>query len=229
MEKNLKQQQKKRWGLCGLSVFGVKKELKETAWRTVFSLKSLSCLTFTWLGVVLKLCYLPSAIICAKLVLLCCVPPVHPPFFPLTLLQWSGLWRCLSDPFSTASPKILLILLLQACNYCPRQSILLLSAYHGSCGCNIQLCVITSCLIFPYWLGKLFWDAVFSQPLGIWLPGRVLIMNVPPEWQSTLVLPCAVPSAAALPHPEGEAVFGLGVPLWLLCSGEEQAAHGLCP
>lgn len=174
----------------------MKRELKEIAWRTVFCWKSLSCLVFTWLCVVLKLCYLPSAIICAKLVPLCCAPPVQPPFFPLILWQWSGLWRCLSDRFSTASPKILLILLFPSCNCCRRQSILLLSAYHGSCGCS---CVITSCLIFPCWLGKLFWDAVFSQPLGIWLAGRVLIMYVPLEWQSIAALPCAIPSAAALP------------------------------
>lgn len=151
---------KMRCSLCGLSVFGVKRELKETAWRTVFQLKipflsHVHLVVCGFKAVLFALCYNLCKACSSLLVPPLLAPPAHPPFFPLTLWQWSGLQRCLSDHCSTASPKILLILLFQAYNYCQRQSTLLLCAYHGSCGCNIQLCVITSCLIFPCWLGKL--------------------------------------------------------------------------
>lgn len=82
-KKEPKQQQKKKCSLCGLSVFGVKRELKETAWRTVFQLKIpfLSCVHLVLCGfkaVLFALCYnLCKA--CASLLCSSFPPPAFSP------------------------------------------------------------------------------------------------------------------------------------------------------
>lgn len=107
-EKKPNSNKKRRCSLCGLSVFGVKRELKETAWRSVFGLKPLPVLCSLAYGVVLKLCYLPSAIICAKLVPLCSAPPVRPLFSPhfMAVVWIMGTYK--EMPSQITSPQLLL-------------------------------------------------------------------------------------------------------------------------
>lgn len=127
---------KKRCSLCGLSVFGVKRELKEIAWRTVFQLKipCLSCIHLVVRGFKALLFALCSNLCkaCASLLCSSCPPPFFPPSLCGSGLDYGHMQGdAFSDHFTTASPKILLILLFQAYNYCRRQSILLLSAAMG--------------------------------------------------------------------------------------------------
>lgn len=121
--------------------------------------------------------YLPSAIIHAQLLHLCAVLP---PLF-LSWLDGSGVgcWHTQGDAFSDhffiASLQISIF---QAYNYHWRQSVLLLPAYSVSCGCDVPLWVLTSCLNFPCWFGKLFRGAILSHVLGTWPAGTVLMMCV---------------------------------------------------
>lgn len=98
---------KKRCSLCGLSVFGVKRELKETAWRTVFQLKipCLSCIHLVVRGFKALL----FALICAKLVPPCSAPPVLPPFSPphCVAVVWI-MGTCKEVPSQITSPQLLL-------------------------------------------------------------------------------------------------------------------------
>lgn len=72
-----------RCSLCGLFVFGVKRELKETAWRTVFQLKipflsRVHLVVCGFKAVLFALCYnlckASASLLCSS-----CPPPFFPP------------------------------------------------------------------------------------------------------------------------------------------------------
>lgn len=119
------------WVVCLWCEEGIKRNCLESC----FWLKTLACLVFTclWCGfkaLLFALCYnLCKA--CASLLCSSCPPPFFPSFYGSGLDYGHIQGDAFSDHFSTASPKISLILLFQAYNYCRRQSILLLSAAMG--------------------------------------------------------------------------------------------------